>query len=162
MVSRVSRVIAAIGLLAASGLVFAGNATAAPYTANGVTISDASPIPGDPVTVTAGGYKPSSEVRISILSDPILLASPSADANGKVSAEVTIPADFEPGSKHVIELAGTAPGGEAYVASIQITLGGGLPATGASSGPVLLLALALVGAGVAVVAVARHRRRSRV
>jgi LPXTG-motif cell wall-anchored protein len=149
-------------LITLFGLAFvpATNAIASPYTANGVTVSNSSPSPGETVTVTAGGFQPGSEASITILSDPILLATPTADANGQVSADVAIPADFAEGSRHTIEVSGIAPDGSPYSTSIEITLAGGLAQTGAEAAGLIAAAVVLVGLGAAIVVLSRRRTRA--
>lgn len=66
---------------------------------------------GSDVLVEASGLMARSQVSIELHSDPIVLDTPRTDANGDLSAIVTLPADIAPGEHHVV-VRGTTPLGE--------------------------------------------------
>lgn len=117
-------------------------------------VSDTTPEPGDPVTVSGSGFDPGSEVKVTIESDPVLLATVTATASGSFSVDVTIPSSFT--GVHTLEATGIAPDGSVRVLATQITIAGGeLPDT--SAGQLLkglsddTLVLGLAAAGVLLV-----------
>jgi hypothetical protein len=111
-------------------------ATAGPYINTTTSLSNASPLPGGPDQVTAGGYQPGSTADFIIHSGaPVDLGTAVADANGVVTKIVMIPATFTPGSKHTINIVGVDPSGQQFVASIELTLGGvAAPSSSSSTG----------------------------
>ncbi|MEN2738920.1 hypothetical protein ABCS02_14110 [Microbacterium sp. X-17] len=120
------------------------------------TVSDNALTPGSTVIVTASGFQPNEEVAIWLHSDPVLLATVNASADGTLSQTVTIPADIPLGS-HQIELLGSTSGS----VWVPVAVTGSLAATGANNTavPYLLAAggLALV-VGVGAIFFARARR----
>lgn len=64
--------------------------------------------PGDPFTALAGGFKPFSQVQAFLESTPVLIGQATADANGNVFFQLTVPPDFPPGW-HTLALVGVAP-----------------------------------------------------
>jgi hypothetical protein len=146
----------AIALL---GLGLAAFGFASPVAANydgtdsGVVVGDTTPKPGQTIKVEACCFKPHSVVEIAIHSTPRLLAQFEADANGRVSGEVTVPADL-PAGDHTVVMSGIDVNGAAMsfdtpvsVAARQ-TSGGGLPRTGAAIGSMVGAGLVLIGGGV--------------
>jgi hypothetical protein len=83
--------------------------------------------PGGQVTITSTGWKASSQVTAELHSTPESLGTLTADGNGKISGQVTIPADATPGA-HSIVLTGTDP-----TSARMVTLG--ITVTAASSNP---------------------------
>ena len=78
------------------------------YFTSGATLSADAVRPGGKVTVRARGFAPSSDVRVELHSDPVLLETPTASAEGAVELEVTIPEDT-PAGDHEIVVAGVDP-----------------------------------------------------
>lgn len=110
--------------------------------------------PGDPVTITGGGFAPGSDVVITIESEPVVLGETTADATGDFSTTVVLPAAL-PAGGHTIKATGDDARGGVLVLSQEVTVAGasgegGLPVTGVSGGDLLLVAglLLLVGGGV--------------
>ena len=60
---------------------------------------------GDDVSVSASGFEPDSEVDATIYSTPRNLGKLSVDAQGNVTAEITLPSDMETGN-HTLVLSG--------------------------------------------------------
>lgn len=151
-------------LVVALGLPFAA-AAEGPYTNGDVSLSDASPAPGASVDVGASGFQPNSEVEVIFRSDPITLATATADAAGEVMATVTIPSDAS--GAHRIEVVGVAPDGSPRTVSSDITVTADgessepLPSTGNSVAPAVIIAIVAALVGVALLVVTRVRRRAR-
>lgn len=99
-----------------------------------VAVSDTSPEPGDTITVQGSGFDPGSEVKITIESEPVLLATTTANLSGAFSADVTLPTSFQ--GRHTVKATGIAPDGSVRVLATQITIGAGqLPDTSAIEQP---------------------------
>ena len=92
-------------------------------TINDEPLAEAQPLPGDVITITplpaplmpgsvfqadAGGFKLHTQVQAFLQSEPVLVGVETADADGKVSFMITIPADFSPGD-HTLILLGQKP-----------------------------------------------------
>ncbi|MEV4509059.1 fibronectin type III domain-containing protein [Dactylosporangium sp. NPDC049525] len=110
------------------------------------------------LTLSGDGFAPNSPVTIGIYSTPVALASGTADANGHVSLEVTIPDDYA--GEHTMALSGIAPGGAPRVLTLEVRVAtvGPLPVTGPSAALIIFVGLMLVAVGAELVA--RSRRRS--
>jgi hypothetical protein len=96
-------------------------------------------------------------VTIGIYSTPVALASGTADANGHVSLEVTIPDNYA--GAHTMALSGIAPGGAPRVLTlaVRVAAAGRLPVTGPSAALLVFAGVMLVALGASLVA--RPRRR---
>ncbi len=68
-----------------------------------VTISSFTVKQGGEITFTGAGFEPGTAVTATVHSDPVVLGTRTADANGAVSFAWTVPADFE-ATEHTIEL----------------------------------------------------------
>src|SRR5262245_12049218 len=166
------------GLIFATALAvvaFAAPAGAQQYppAVNFLTISDTTPSPGQTITITGQTFAAGSSVTVTLFSDPVVLASSTADASGRIALQVTIPTNTPLGS-HTIGVDGTAPDGTplSLSAAIQVvpaegaggTGGGGsgnLPRTGDDSSiPLAKLGLALAAVGGVVTAIAAQRRKA--
>ena len=91
-----------------------------------VALSSSTARPGDTIHVTASGFAHSEPVKIELHSDPVELASVTADADGTIDTTVTIPADA-PAGAHRIVLTGqmsTLTGGSALTVAGATTPGG--------------------------------------
>ena len=75
-----------------------------------LTVSDASPSPGSAITVTSTGWSVGREVRIALSGINAPLARVVADANGVVSARITVPAEVTLDG-NVLSATGTAASG---------------------------------------------------
>lgn len=119
--------------------------------------------PGGSITVSCNNLLPGSPWTITFESEPQVLATGTAGADGSFSASVTIPGDASPGS-HTLTITGTEEDGDPFSISIPITVTGaavpGLAVTGGNiTMGLILLAALLAGAAVALLV---GRRRSRV
>jgi hypothetical protein len=89
---------------------------------SGLSVSDANPAPGSQITVRAAGLQPNRPAPVAV--DDIPLASPTADANGVATQDVTIPATL-PAGEHllVVEQGSGAARHTAYSRSIDVETG---------------------------------------
>ncbi len=128
--------------------------------------------------VSLTGLTPASAVEVTIHSEPIVLATGFADANGNFSQYVTIPADTPAGS-HAITVTGTDLNGNPMAKSLFFSINadgvvtaissdgptpeptgtGGLPTTGSDSFPLMATGSALIILGGAGAAYAARRRQ---
>lgn len=123
-------------------------------------LSSSTVVPGGAVTVYVNGFKPDSTVTITLESDPVLLATVTAAANGVVETTVTIPSDTPPGT-HTLVVRGVDRDDVAKVVSFPITVGdgggsGGLPSTGGNIG--LGLGVAAIAVGIGAMLLSSTRR----
>ena len=149
-----------------------------PPAVNFLTISDATPSPGETITLTGQTFQAGSTVTLTLHSEPVVLGSATADAAGKMALQATIPSDTPLGS-HTITADGTAPDGSPLSLSVSLTVvpaaanggtganngngngSGNLPRTGAEWTLLLTkLGIGLAAAGGVFVAVAAKRRKS--
>ena len=149
-----------------------------PPSVNFLTISDATPSPGETITLTGQTFQAGSTVTLTLHSEPVTLGSATADAAGKMALQATIPSDTPLGS-HTITADGTAPDGSPLSLSVSLTVvpaaanggtganngngngSGNLPRTGAEWTLLLTkLGIGLAAAGGVFVAVAAKRRKS--
>ncbi len=137
---------------------------------------------GGTIAVEASGFKPGSNVVITLESDPVNLGTFVADSAGRVATNVVVPADF-PIGPHTLKLTGTDIAGAVLVLSTGITVAsriqvaptsaataapaaaatssGTLPRTGSSATePALLAGAGLVLLGSVALLAARRRRAS--
>ncbi|MEZ5233638.1 MAG: LPXTG cell wall anchor domain-containing protein [Acidimicrobiia bacterium] len=133
------------------------------------TVTDTTPAPGQPVTVTVTGLKPLTQVTVELRSDPILLGTFMTDANGTLNVSVTIPAGAPVGS-HTIVATGLNAAGNPVTASIPVQVGGTpatttppgtgvtfLPRTGADLAAMLTVGGVLIVVGGSAVTAVRRR-----
>lgn len=119
----------------------------------------------DPISVPAGstvvldttGYAPGSQVIITVRSTPQALASVTADDEGRISADVVLPADL-PRGEHVLVAQGFTEKGEYLLTGSPLEVGRSSP-----WGGVLLafLGALLLGGGVLLLRSARRFDRGR-
>lgn len=115
--------------------------------------------PGAEVTLVARGFVPGERVTFVLHSDPVVLGTAVADANGVASLTVTLPVGV-PAGLHRVVATGVDSG---RTAEVGVTLAGapdGLAATGADALTVgrVVAALVLTGAALVVGSRAQHRR----
>lgn len=108
-------------------------------------VSDATVVPGQTITVTGSGFAGNTSVTITMESQPVTLKTTTANAQGQLNTQVTIPSNTTPGS-HTLRAIGRSSDGGTLVlaASIVVSSGGqtgALPRTGPST------ALGLTGIG---------------
>jgi LPXTG-motif cell wall-anchored protein len=141
-----------------------------PPPVNSFTVSDTTPTPGQTITATAQTFAAGASVTMTLTSDPVVLATATADGSGVVSTSATIPADTTLGS-HTLTAAGDAPDGSTLSLTVSLNVvpadgagGGGtgnLPRTGDDSSiPLARIGLALAALGGVILAVSAKRRRS--
>ena len=145
-------------------------AVLAQYGTQSLVLSSSTVTAGGTVTVSGGGFAGASEVKITIQSQPVLLATATTAANGNFSVVVTVPTSFS--GQHTIVATGTDPAGSLLVLSAPITVASSLPQTSTDpqldrrSGASDPIVLAGAGAGIVVMtgllllAARRSRRRA--
>lgn len=147
-------------------LSLAGTASAQQYpTQTGNLQTDKTAVrPGEPITVTGGGFAGNSTVTINF--DTQVLGTTVARPDGNFSTTVTIPANAAPG-RHTLAAVGTAPNGTSRRLTSTVEVlgvaaqrdGGLLPRTGNGLTPPLAAsAVLLIGAGSVAVVATRRRR----
>ena len=152
-------------------------------------VSDNTPVPGQQGQVNSNGHKPNSKATVHAESTPIFLGTFTANAQGVISATVTIPAALSVG-RHNIVVRGVAPSGLPLINRFPFTVtsanaaiargnsgsngpgsgagtgnnaggGGGvnLPTTGAEIAAVTGVGLALLAGGGLAFYAGRRRRQ---
>lgn len=111
---------------------------------------------GSTVTVTGSGFAPGEPVDVSLHSNPVHLAVVTADANGNVSASVTIPPSTTAGLHHIV-LTGGKTAATADVAIIVTSNSTTLASTGDDPAPLLELGLLIALSGLLLT----RRRKAR-
>jgi hypothetical protein len=140
--------------------------------------------PGESCLITAHGFKPGTDVTITVFSDPLVIGTFAADANGTISQTWTVPSGFAAGA-HTVSLTGQTIAG-AVELTVPITVGslvqvvtttavtptatttpaaitttGNLPTTGSGlTQPLVLGSVVLVLGGGTALVVSRKRARS--
>lgn len=146
--------------LCAAALVLMAPAAMATYSGDGgITVTPSTPSAGGSVTIDSSGWMHDTDVTITLHSNPVVLGTVTADANGDVHAVETIPAGTAAGA-HTIELTGTDSTGAPRDVSTAITVGSGggsLPRTGAAIAAMVGVAAVLFAAGTAL---SRARKRA--
>lgn len=137
-----------------------------------LTLSASSVKAGAELTVTGTGFPASTEVRIELHSDPVVLGTASTDAQGALRITGAVPAGTAPGAHEIVALAGevtartpltvTASGGATAPGTGGSVRPGDLATTGGDASWLLPVA---VGAGIlllagAVLLIVRRRTRS--
>lgn len=147
-----------------------------PPAVNSLTVSDTTPSPGQTITIQGRTFAAGATVTITLASDPVVIASGSADDAGVVTVEGTIPTDTTLGT-HTITAAGDDPEGDPLSLTVSINVvpadgdiegaagsdggSGAMPRTGDdSSMPLAKLGLALAAIGGVITALAAKRRRA--
>ena len=152
--------------------------TAAP--APTLVASPTSVLQGGTIAIDAKGFKPGSEVVVTLESDPVNLGTFVADSAGRIATSVVVPTDFPTGA-HTLKLTGVGIAGSVLVLSTGINVASNiqvapttappaaapataatLPQTGSSMAttPALVIAAGLVLLGSVAVLAARRRRAS--
>lgn len=112
---------------------------------------------GGSITVTAEGLLAGEGVEIWLNSDPVLLATVTADADGNVSRSVTIPGSV-PAGEHTVRVIGLDSAAQGSSA-LRITSAAALTSTG-STGPnfgLIVLGALMLTMGAAAVVIRRGR-----
>jgi LPXTG-motif cell wall-anchored protein len=151
-----------------------------PPNENLITVSDTTPCPGQSVTITAQTFTAGGAVTVKI--GGAVVGTPTADANGKVSLDATIPAGQAQGA---VQVTATGPAGAdtptlTVNAAVDIVAcnetpattapaggggaggGGDLPRTGSDSTMTLVrVGVAMAAVGGLLLAVSSKRRKHR-
>ena len=85
------------------------------------TVDTTTPVAGGAVTVSGGGFMPSTELTIELHSTPVVLGTTTTDASGNYTTSVVIPADTAPG-QHLLVVTGLGPDGQPRSVSTEITV----------------------------------------
>ena len=85
------------------------------------SVDTVTPVAGGPVTVSGGGFMPSTELTVELHSTPVVLGTTTTDVYGNYSASVVIPADTAPGV-HQLVVSGLGPDGQPRSVSTDITV----------------------------------------
>lgn len=169
------RLFAAVALTMLALAVPAG-AQQYPPAVNSLTVSDTTPSPGQTITIVGRTFAQGATVEVTLTSDPVVLGSAQADADGVAALEATIPADTRLGT-HTISAKGASPAGDELLLSVEIEVvpagaagagagagqppAGDLPRTGDDSSlPLAKLGLGLAAVGGVITAVAAKRRKA--
>jgi len=118
----------------------------------GLTVDPTQMNAGGHVMIDSSGWKPVTSVTITLHSTPVVLSTETADGNGGVQAQVTIPSSAEAGA-HTIVLTGTAANGDPREVSTAFTVtsgSGSLPRTGAAISALVIVGLVLLAGGIAL------------
>ena len=102
----------------------------------------------DPPNLAAGavtefsgdGFAPLAEIVIELQSDPVVVGTATADANGAFTADITIPGETEPGT-HTLVALGRGPDGGPHEVRAEVEIAGDGPActiTGTEGSDLLL------------------------
>lgn len=155
--------LAAVLLFATAGI--AGAQTYPPADTPSVAVSDTTPAPGQPITITADGFLPGSTATFTLFSAPVVLGTATVNAQGVVSLTATIPANTTPGA-HRIEVSGTGANGQPLTVVQNITVtgaaaGSNLPTTGSDTSiPLTQVAIGVMAFGGLMVVMANKRRNA--
>ncbi len=104
-----------------SGDSSSGGSASAPATGIEVVMRGGMIVPGDTVTVRAGGFRPGSTVRIVMFSTPMSLGVVESGPDGTIDEDVEIPESAELGD-HTIVVDGEDEGGETVERRQPVTL----------------------------------------
>ena len=169
-----SALAALTGCVALAG-VFAAPAGAQVYPPNqcSLALSVSAATPGQTIIIGSAncspGFAAGATLEITLESDPVHLATATADANGQFSTPVTIPEDATVGP-HTVVAKGQGANGSTLTINAELTIrsataGAGAPGalafTGSDSLPLVWIALALLTVGTALVLAVRRRAQAR-
>jgi hypothetical protein len=119
----------------------------------------ADPVAGGRITFSGSGYQPSSTVVLAIYSEPVVLGSATAEADGTFTATVTLPDGYA--GEHTLLASGVDADGDPRYMTLALDIGagggGGLPVTGPPIVVLLLLGAGLI-AGGGLLAATRPRK----
>jgi hypothetical protein len=90
-----------------------------PPSSETLSVSTSVAVPGEPITVSGSGYAPGTTVTITFESTPRVIGVLQADASGRFTAQVVVPADATPGM-HTIRATGLGDDGSTRVVSAAI------------------------------------------
>lgn len=157
----------ALGGLAVLAMAAPAAAQQYPPAVNSLTCSDTTPTPGQTITIEGRTFAPGSTATVTL--DSVALGSATANAEGVIALQATIPADTSLGA-HTFVATGLAPNGQTLTLSLVCrvvpaegagTTGGPLPNTGSNSTlPLVQIGLGLLALGGVIYAVASRRRKA--
>jgi hypothetical protein len=113
--------------------------------------------PGSTMTVSGSGYDPGSTVTVLIYSSPQVLTTTVADASGKFTVTVAVPAGLEAG-QHTLVASGLDPSGVIRYVTLPVTVAGSLAYTGFDVALPLTGGLIALGVGATLLVVSRRRK----
>ena len=172
-----SALAALTGCVALAG-VFAAPAGAQVYPPNqcSLALSVSAATPGQTIIIGSAncspGFAAGATLEITLESDPVHLATATADANGQFSTPVTIPEDATVGP-HTVVAKGQGANGSTLTISAELNVvsatagarapgaAGALAFTGSDSLPLVWIALAMLTVGTAFVLAVRRRAQAR-
>jgi hypothetical protein len=137
-------------------------ATPAPTTNKGIDIDRPRTEPGDRIQLRAEGYDPGARVTFTLYSQPTVLGTAIAGADGVATLNADLPAGVT--GEHVIRALGIGANGLPLSQDTEVTIaapgggGGGLPVTGPGAGMLVGVAVALLLGGAGLTVAARRRR----
>lgn len=169
-------------ILAAAAIVLVVTAAPAaaqqyPPAVNSLTVSNTSPVPGETIDIEGRTFAPGASATVTFTSEPVVLASATADADGIIALQATIPADAAIGP-HVLTATGEAPDGSELSLSVNLNVvpadgaaaagtggdgdsaSGPLARTGQDSMPLVQVGLILAAVGGVITAIAAKRRKA--
>jgi len=127
----------------------------------GADIAQPTRLAGEAQTATGLGFLPGEKVDVFLHSDPISLGSFTADENGTVKVDFTLPKDFALG-RHTVEFIGETSGTVTVGFDVVNPAGtadtGGSVLTGSSAVPAFVLMFSLCVAGVFAAVMGLRRR----
>src|SRR5262245_21192435 len=157
----------ALGGLAVLAMAAPAAAQQYPPAVNSLTCSDTTPTPGQTITFEGRTFAPDSTVTVTLDSAP--LGSATANADGVIALQATIPADTSLGD-HTFVATRPAPNGHTLTLSLVCrvvpaesagTTGGPLPNTGSNNTlPLVQIGLGLLAVGGVIYAIASRRRKA--
>lgn len=119
---------------------------------------------GGEIQIDGAGFAPGSTIELWLASDPIFLGEIVADAAGRFTTLITLPAGIS--GNHEIRALGQSGGGDSLEAVAPLTIEAAaftlpeeLPLTGAGFGQLILLGMLSMIAGAGLLVLARRERR---
>lgn len=116
-----------------------------------VVLSTTSLAAGGDVEVSGSGFAAGSEVVVTIESEPVVLATVTANSGGSFSTVATIPSSIATG-QHTIFATGIDPSGASRALATQVSVGESLPFTGLPLDSMAVGAVVLLTLGAAMLA----------
>jgi hyaluronoglucosaminidase len=158
----------ALGTAGLGGAVLASGAEAQVYPPAencGVQLSASSVGPGGAITISGSQAPPGATLTIVFESDPVVIATTTADASGRFTVQATIPANATPG-RHTIRVEGATgcsaevfvPGPSAAAGPARARPSGSLAFTGWSALTYAVIGLISLTVGLLLVAADRRAR----
>ena len=120
-------------------------------TVSGVTVA------GGTITVTGDGYKPGSPISVGIYSTGKPLASAVADANGKATTDLVIPADYT--GTHTLAMIGSTSKDTLRTLTSEVSVAAApVPSSGVPWWVWLIVAIVVIAIIAAIIAASRRKK----